>query len=389
MGGRKIHLEASRAQKKKDKEDREKPPDRLNFHGGRERFDRNQPQGPGQGWKRDDYRPGRSPSPRRNDRGSRDGFYGRHDRRRSQSPARHSRQGNDSYRRRSPSPHRRASSSTALDIPRRYGIDVPDVQILLLQEVAKEFVNWVQGALLQRGLKVDVMYLSPRFPRDMVVERQVLEGVHAIIDLDYAAQLQGKINIQVFIRTPGTTVQFEQYNMIDPPIAAELVLREKSRSFPPQPHQQPARPGYIPSGNNYGQHYPAEMTATPAPYQQYPPPGAVAPPPAHMAAAPVPAASGPDLSALIGQIDDSTLKTLLASLQPQQQQQQHQQQQAHYGMPAAPPVDMNAILNSLQGVGAAPNMYGATPTSGYAGSNPADAAQHLQSIMKNLKRVAD
>ncbi|KAK4232016.1 hypothetical protein QBC38DRAFT_450869 [Podospora fimiseda] len=376
MGGRKIHLEISRAQKKKDKEDREKPPDRQNFHGGRERFDnRNQAHGgPGQGWKRDDFRSGgRSPSPNRNNpRGGRDGFYGRdrgfgHDRRRSQSPARH--KGNESYRRRSPSPHRRTSStSNSLDIPRRYGNDIPDVQILLLQEVSREFVTWVTGALHNRGLRTDVMYLNPRFPRKMVMERQVLEGVHAIIDLDYNAQAQGKINLQLFIRAPGTTIRFEEYNSIDPPIAAELVLREKSKAQPP-PHAYPPQ-----SNNGYGHQYPPQ--AAPAPYQQPYHQAAAVPPAAHVPAAPAPAA--PDLSALIGQIDNSTLQTLLASLQPQQQQQQPQAQ-AQYGAPQHPVQH---------------NMYSAgvpTPAQAVAAypSNPADAAQHLQSIMKNLKRVTD
>ncbi|KAL2163466.1 hypothetical protein VTH06DRAFT_5524 [Thermothelomyces fergusii] len=270
LGGRRIHLEVSRTQKKKD--DRDRSPDRRGPRGsyGSDRFD-----GGERGWKRDDYRPGRSPSPRRGDpRSGRDGHYssrdrdfGSYPRRRSRSPGRFGRYGDDSYRRRSPSPLRRApSDGDRFDLPRRFGADVPDVQILLLQEVSREFVGWVQGAFHNKGLKTDVMYLNPRFPRETVVQRQVVEGVHAIVDLDYGAQAKGKIPIQVFIRSGGSSVRFELYQDIDPPIAAELVVREKSQSAahlgqPPAPYAPP---------NGYGHPPPAPAPAPPAGYP-YPP----------------------------------------------------------------------------------------------------------------------
>ncbi|KAK0649433.1 hypothetical protein B0T16DRAFT_389485 [Cercophora newfieldiana] len=412
MGGRKIHLEISRAQKKKDKDERDRSPERRGPRGERggpdrgghanDRFGaRNPPD-----WRRDDYRPGRSPSPRRNEvRGGRDGpgtrdrDFGAYERRRSRSPPRFGRGGPESYRARSPSPHRRAPSDGGLDLPRRHGSDVPDVQLLLLQEVPREFVSWVQRAFHDRGLKTDVMFLSPRFPRDAVVQRQILEGVHAIIDLDYAAQMQGKISIQVFSRLANASVLFEQYQNLDPPTAAELVIREKAKSA-----QNAPAPSYGPGGYGRPSYAPE---AAPAAGYSYPYPHGSAPP-----AQVQPAAPAPDLASLLGgQLDNSALQALLASLQPSQAAP------AYPGVPAGVPpagaapashIDINALLGNLRntavgqtappaGYGAAAN-YGATPAYmsnggamvsptngvGFAGG---DTAQQVQSIMEQLKRA--
>ncbi|GAB1317555.1 nuclear polyadenylated RNA-binding protein 3 [Madurella fahalii] len=397
LGGRKIHLEISRTQKKK--EDRDRSPDRRTPRGGRgnDRYDNGD-----RGWRRDDYRPARSPSPRRNDgRGSRDGLYSRdrdlngagHERRRSRSPARFIRYDNESYRRRSPSPHRRApSDGDRLDIPRRYGPDVPDVQVLLLQEVSRDFVSWVQAAFHNRGLKTDVMYLNPRFPREAVVQRQVIEGVHAIVDLDYTAQSQGRIPIQVFIRSGSSSVRFEVYQGIDPTVAAQLVLREKS---PAGPHLAQSRPAYAPS--NYGQSYPTEAPPVGYPYSYSQP--------AALPTQSQPVAPTPDLASMVGQLDNSALQALLASLQTPQA---GHVQPGMAPAPQAAHIDVNALLGNLRNAAAAQALpapgvptYGAAPAyaspmggtipsghSGVAGLGGGDTAQQVQTIIDQLKRAA-
>lgn len=316
---------------------------------------------------------------------------------------RYGRYGDDSYRRRSPSPLRRGPpDGDRLDLPRRFGSDVPDVQILLLQEVSRDFVSWVQGAFHNRGLKTDVIYLNPRFPRDAVVQRQVVEGVHAIVDLDYAAQSQGKIPIQVFIRSGASSVRFELYQGIDPPVAAELVLREKSQSGA---HLAQSRPPYAPP--HYGQPYATE--APPAGYP-YPYPQHSAPPPQ-----PQPAAPAADLASVVGQLDNSALQALLASLQNPQAGGHAHAGAPPAGAPQTAPIDVNALLNNLRSTAAAqpapvPSVpaYGAAPTyvppvgggaagtpaavpaahPGMPGLGGADTAQQVQTIIDQLKRAA-
>ncbi|OLN94308.1 putative RNA-binding protein C3H8.09c [Colletotrichum chlorophyti] len=329
--GRKIHLEVSRAQKKKDGNERKNSPDRgrgARQSGRQDRHDSGH-QNHDNRRSRDDYRPGRNSPPRRSGGHTREDSHGRdrnrqdsHDRSRgrSRSPQGYGRQ-HDGYRRRSPSPRkaygRGPTSEDRLDIPRRYGSQVPDVQFLLLQELSRDFVGWVERAFTDRGLKVDVMFLHPSFPRDAIVQRQVVEGVHAIIDLDIHAQNYGKIPVRLFDRTDGVSARYEDYRDVDPPIAAELVLRNKSKAPPPYqavpPSQAPYQAAPPPQApyQGYGQPYGGQPA--PAHVPVYPSgQGLRGPPPAQQ-----PALNNADLANLLKGIDNATLQQFLATMSAQ------------------------------------------------------------------------
>lgn len=272
---------------------------------------------------------------------------------------------------------------------------MPDVQILLMQDVHKDFVEWVQRAFLDARLRVTAMFLNPRFPRDAVIQRQVLEGVHAVVELDMRAQTTAKISLQVFDRSAGSNVRFDQYQELDPPIAAQLVLRAKgSVASQPQP-AYPPQPGY-----------PPQPYATPAPYGGYQQP----PAPAQQ----YPAAA-PDLTTIIaqlnqvGNVDGATLQTIIASLQQSQPQQTPAPAMypAHsMGAPAAPSagVDLSALIGNLTAASAnntppamgGPQMTGyPTPAYPQAPRGPAvppsagssDPARDVQNIMDTLARI--
>ncbi|KAL7619440.1 nuclear polyadenylated RNA-binding protein 3 [Parahypoxylon ruwenzoriense] len=364
--GRKIHLEFSRTQKKDGDGDK---------RGNRNKRD-NERQDGGRG-RRDDYRPGpgRQPSPRRTthrQQGSYDSGRSYYDsfnspRGRSRSPS-YGRRDSGHYRRRSPSPYRRHPSEADLDIPRRYGGDIPDVQFLLLQEVERGFVSWAERAFVNQGLKVHVIFLNPHFPRDAVIQRQVMEGVHAVVELDFRAQQSGSISLQVFDRSAGRdNVRYDQYRDLDPSIAAQLVTRAKS-----QAQMQP-----------YGVQYP--------PAQHYPPP---AQPPylaPSYASQPYPAGGAP-AGASGGSLDNATLQKILGTL--------HGQQGVPHGLvPGQPvgggPVDMNSFMTGYGGASAAgpggPSMhhnanYATPPANGAPGPPGSDSAQHVQNIMAQLAR---
>lgn len=159
---------------------------------------------------RDDYRPGmRSPSPR--------GFRGRDEYRgggrrspdryyrgRSRSPL----DRNGQYRERSPrgfDPDDEAN----LPILRRNPRDVPDVQIIIVDEVDRTFVGYIQQSFRDRRLVCDVMQL-PRVSLAAVVKRQVVEGVQAVVKIFRKSQLTGKIPLQVYNRSAGVdNVRFD------------------------------------------------------------------------------------------------------------------------------------------------------------------------------------
>ncbi|KAM3436371.1 hypothetical protein MY4824_004339 [Beauveria thailandica] len=338
--GRRIHLEISKLQDKSKKE-RNRSPER----GGRGR------DGPRKGDKfhdRDDRRGGRHHSPRRQSYHGRDDSYSGRDkthgsgrgRDRSRSPD-YGRHDKGRYRQRSNSPYggRSRHQEQEIDLPRRYGADVPDIQIILQQEVNRDFVAFVEDSFRKRGLRPEVMFLHPRFPKDQVIQRQAAEGVHAVVELDMRAQSIGKIPVQVFDRSGGSNnVRFDQYVDLDPTIAGEVVLRAKASGTAAAAYPQQPYGGY--------------QQAYHPPPQQHPPRGGpydAAPPAAYAQSVPAAAASAPniaDVAKLVGHVDNATLQRVLSAMAAP----------VPNNIPnaAAPPagnaqVDIHALLGALGG----------------------------------------
>ncbi|KAK1783288.1 hypothetical protein QBC45DRAFT_316871 [Copromyces sp. CBS 386.78] len=394
LGGRAINLEISKKQDRTRKEhsdhgrerERERSPERRPRI--RDRYEARDP-----GWRRDDYRPGpgRSPSPRRRDgryaRDSRDRDFGPgYDSRRSRSPP-PVRYYDNGYRRRDETPHRRVPSSEELDMPFRYGADVPDVQLVLLGDVHKEYVSWVQGIFHAHGLRTNVIYANPRFPREPLIQRQMVEGVHAVSFLDSTSPSKQQLDIRVFTRTT-TSINFDDYK-VTPQQAAALVV-EKKRIQPPQPQST------YPSVNSYGHGYRPEVPPPVSyPYQQH---YAIPPAPAPQIQPPAPVQ---DISSVVGQLNNESLSALLATLT--QSQSAVQQQPPHPAMPygaapapvapQAPQIDMNALLGNLRSA-ANPGIpsYGEGPQAYGVGSAPPVPtgydAQQAQSLLDQLRRIA-
>ncbi|PLN80458.1 hypothetical protein BDW42DRAFT_170889 [Aspergillus taichungensis] len=254
--------------------------------------------------RRDDYRPPpRSPSPRpfrgRDGYRSRDRTperYDRRERRRSRSPYARDR------RFRSPSPRGRGpyEGDFELPVPRRAPRDVPEVQILVLEDVDRNFIFFVENAFRNRGLRVDVLVLGPRIPLNAAVQRQISEGVLAVVRLARPNQFSRKIPLQVFDRSAGVdNVRFNEYPDVEPNIAAEIVFHAQSlnRSAPPTPFPPPPPAFGVPP-----------MAPAPIPSTLVPP---VSMPPAS-----IPALSNPaNVANLITSLDGPTLQSLLSTLQ--------------------------------------------------------------------------
>ncbi|SPJ81657.1 related to RNA-binding protein [Fusarium torulosum] len=383
--GRRIHLEVSRVQDKSKKE-RVRSPDRNKARDSGRRNDKHGNQN------RDDYRSSRGHSPR-NDYG-RDESYGRdrgyHDggrgRGRSRSPS-HGRNDKDNYRRRSPSPYGRPYHEVELDLPRRYGVDVPDVQVILQSDVNREFVIWVEQAFKSKGLRCAVMYLRSNFPKNAVIQRQAAEGVHAVVDLDLRAQTLGKIPVQAFDRSAGSNnVRYDQYVDLDPSTAADVILRAKASGASPSYGQSYGGNGY--GGVPFGGQPPYQ-----APTTSYP----AHPPPAQYGQQQPHSANIADVTNLLGQLDPASLQQFLAQLQGSA----HNPALAHAGAATAgvSQADIQALLGSLGGAPAAQQSqqqhhpppgaygasYGAQPPSNSAPPN-GDAAVQVQNIMAQLAR---
>ncbi|PWY87898.1 hypothetical protein BO94DRAFT_534899 [Aspergillus sclerotioniger CBS 115572] len=256
--------------------------------------------------RRDDYRPPpppRSPSPRAFR--ARDGYrsrdrtperYDRRERRRSRSPYTRDR------RYRSPSPRGRGAyeGDADLPVPRRAPRDVPEVQILVLEEVDRNFIFHVENAFRNRGLRVDVLVLGPRIPLNAAVQRQVQEGVLAVVRLSRPSQFSRKIPLQLFDRSGGPdNFRSNEYPDVEPSIAAEIVFHAQSmqRGAPPAP--------FPPNPAAFG------VPPLPVPAASVPP----VPQVPQVPQAPLPMANQPNIANLITSLDGPTLQSLLGVLQ--------------------------------------------------------------------------
>ncbi|KAJ5492994.1 hypothetical protein N7539_001740 [Penicillium diatomitis] len=304
--------------------------------------------------RRDDYRPPRSPSPRPSR--ARDGYrsrdrtperFERRERRRSRS----SRSPRSPYARdrryRSSSPRHRNSyeGEAELPVPRRAPRDVPEVQVLVLEEIdryvttalptlptdfaivsdgsraKRNFVLQVENAFRNRGLRVDVLVLGPRIPLGAAVQRQFVEGVLAVVRLSRSNQFSRKIPLQIFDRSAGPEhVRFTDYPELDPSIAAEVMFHQaqamqRGPAAPFAPH-----PAFGAAPMSLG----------------LPPPSVAALPNAHMAN-------------LISTLDGPALHSLLSALQqrPGPQSNPVSATQSPFASPNPPsPADLATLLSN-------------------------------------------
>lgn len=228
---------------------------------------------------------------------------------------------------RSPSPRGRGGEDDDLPLPRRNPRDVPDVQILVLEPLERDFISWVESGFSTRGVRVDVLILSPRLSEPAVVRRQIVEGVLAVVKLTRQSQDQAKIGLVVFDRRKGgvgSDVSFDEYQGLEPNVCAELVLRARATATMQQ--QQPQPPmyggggapaygggGYMPPPQHYGMP-PAPGPPAP-PYGHYAPTPAYGQPPQTL---PPASAAPPNLQHLITGLDSTGLQNLLSAMNQQQ-----------------------------------------------------------------------
>lgn len=163
----------------------------------------------------------------------------------------------------------------ALSLPRRNPRDVPDVQVLILdQSVPQAFINWVEDGFRAKGLRASTIWLSPRLPLQAVIKRQILEGVHGIVKLLQMNSMTYKIPLQVFDRSSGASnVKFNEYVDLDLNVASDIILHTKRTQPSPTAAYPPAQafngvPQYAHQAGPAAQQYPQQGQPQ---YQQRPP----------------------------------------------------------------------------------------------------------------------
>ncbi|KAJ6260443.1 hypothetical protein Dda_4669 [Drechslerella dactyloides] len=292
---------------------------------------------------RDEYRPGdrRMSSPRSQYGRERDDYYPSRDfrdRDRSRSPQRR-------YRSPTPPPHR-----ASFDRPRS-PVQAIDALFVVFDELDPGYIKYVDNIFRDRRLRTDVLHMTPRIHLETYIKRQVVEGCQAVVFLTRATQQANKVSIQIF-KGGSNSGQYDEYDMVNPDAAAELVRRACAapspqynvpNGYPNAQYQgQQSHSGYMPS--TQAPMYPVNLPPQPAP------------------ALPAPLSQA-NLTGILQNLDPATLQTLLAQLQSQQQQPGATAAvQNSYMQPAAQQIQKPADLAALLGAAQAQQAYGSVPS---------------------------
>jgi len=137
------------------------------------------------------------------------------------------------------------------------------------------FVTYLDGEFKRVSLRTDVLFLN-NLPEDLVMERQILEGVRAIVRVTPQAAQKGVIPLRIFHRNiGGSNIPFDgkqlhlnltvptianwyvDYNDLPAAIAAQLVIQAKNAAPAPSTYTAPT-PSYSipPVSYGYGQPQP-------------------------------------------------------------------------------------------------------------------------------------
>ncbi|KAI1290573.1 hypothetical protein F5Y03DRAFT_56153 [Xylaria venustula] len=252
LGGKRLNLEISRTTRRDGEGNRSSR--------GRRNGDRRN----GNRERRDDHRPNtqsapqrssrrQQPSPSTNTRRSREDSSFVSNRQRSQSP-RYSLY--DGYRRRSDSPPRRPSSASNGYLPNHHGTDVPDVQFLV-RDASQSFVASTQLEFTRHGLKTNTLLLNSASSVDEAIRHLVADGVSAVVELDFSTEQRRSIPLLLFDRSAGFhNVRYDEYQDLQPTIAAQLVASRRPHVPPPHhssQHSSAPYPPTYPPGLHYAQ----------------------------------------------------------------------------------------------------------------------------------------
>lgn len=100
-------------------------------------------------------------------------------------------------------------------MPKRAPRDVPEVQIIVLDDIDRHFIAYVERSFKDRGLRCDVLILSPRLSEEAVIRRQIVEGVLAVARLTRMNASTGKLSLQLFDYRGGVDqVQFQRKSYV-------------------------------------------------------------------------------------------------------------------------------------------------------------------------------
>ncbi|KAG0164075.1 hypothetical protein DFQ28_010872 [Apophysomyces sp. BC1034] len=195
-------------------------------------------------------------------------------------------------------------------LPRRYGKDVPIVQIIAWGEVNRGFVRFIEDSFGLQGIPIHTFFLRyGRISRDAVVKDMITEGVKAILMVERGDDTQRKVYLQVFERDDeqgSSNIRFDEYEGISVEDAV-IIVQRANHDFS-SPRSMMLTQSY-PHGNRPPSAVPA-MAAAPNPLLYGLPISPVTSIPSQYGQ-PLPSAIHPNGAPATANVDVNTLATLL------------------------------------------------------------------------------
>ncbi|CAJ0753430.1 18972_t:CDS:2 [Entrophospora sp. SA101] len=116
-------------------------------------------------------------------------------------------------------------------LPRRQGNEVPECQIIALEEIDRNYLWQVEHAFKEANITVHTLHLSRKLQIQAVVRQMIVEGVRAVIFLERNLAINGRVNMQIFEHQRSQdNVKYDEYNNIKLGEAVGLLLRARDLS---------------------------------------------------------------------------------------------------------------------------------------------------------------
>ncbi|KAK9704631.1 nuclear polyadenylated RNA-binding protein 3, partial [Basidiobolus ranarum] len=157
-------------------------------------------------------------------------------------------------------------------LPRRYGDQIPFCQIIVLDQIDRQFIWHVENSLRGSSISVDTLFISPKISLRSVIRQMILEGVHAVIFIEKQHQVMQKVSLQVFDQKSrvGDNVKFDAYDNVSVDEALAVMMRHKEtlsgQAGPKNPQESQPASGHS-TAESAGQYPPSQPQQ---PMQQLP-----------------------------------------------------------------------------------------------------------------------
>ncbi|KAI9030393.1 hypothetical protein DFJ74DRAFT_468365 [Hyaloraphidium curvatum] len=134
-------------------------------------------------------------------------------------------------------------------LPRRYGTNVPEVQVIVIGQVDKQYVLHVENRFRGAGMHVEVLFLSAKLSLELVLQQMNYEGVRAVVFVERGFDATETVTMLIFDGSTGY-VEYDRVGL-DKAVADVRMQKNAVGMAVPPPAAYPPKP-VVPLASNPG-----------------------------------------------------------------------------------------------------------------------------------------